>query len=134
LAKFVDSNIFIYHIDKNPVFGETYQKILQRIESGEEAVTSTIVLEEIFIHVEQEYSSNDIPTVLHSILSYVPLRIVPYTIEDMLRAAEILEETGFMIDWDDAIIAAFMERSGIKEIYSNDHHFDKIPLVKRVFE
>jgi len=134
LAKFVDSNIFIYHIDKNPVFGETSQKILQRIESGEEAVTSTIVLEEIFIHVEQEYSSNDIPTVLHSILSYVPLRIVPYTIEDMLRAAEILEETGFMIDWDDAIIAAFMERSGIKEIYSNDHHFDKIPLVKRVFE
>lgn len=134
MAKFVDSNIFIYHIDKNPVFGETSQKILQRIESGEEAVTSTIVLEEIFIHVEQEYSSNDIPTVLHSILSYVPLRIVPYTIEDMLRAAEILEETGFMIDWDDAIIAAFMERSGIKEIYSNDHHFDKIPLVKRVFE
>jgi predicted nucleic acid-binding protein len=134
LVRFIDSNVFIYHIDRNPVFGGTSREILQRVERGEETVTSTLVLEEVFIHVEQEYSPQDIPSVLYSILSYVPLRIIPYTVEDMLRATEILGEAGFTVDWDDAIIAAVMERLGIKEIYSNDHHFDKIPSVKRIFE
>jgi len=134
LVRFIDSNVFIYHIDRNPVFGEISQKILQRVEKGEETVTSTLVLEEVFIHVEQEYSAQDIPTVLHSILSYVPLRIVPYMVEDMLRAVEILGDAGFTVDWDDAVIAAIMERLGTKEIYSNDYHFDKIPSVRRVFE
>ncbi|MEM3041145.1 MAG: type II toxin-antitoxin system VapC family toxin [Nitrososphaerota archaeon] len=134
MVRFIDSNIFIYHIDRNPVFGEASQKILQRVESGEEAVSSTLVLEEVFIHVEQEYSARDIPSVLYSILSYVNLRIVPYTVEDMLRAAEILEDAGFALDWDDAIIAAVMERFGLKEIYSNDRHFDRVPSIRRVFE
>ena len=132
--RFIDSNVFIYNIDRNPVFGETSKKILQRVEEDEEAVTSTLVLEEVFIHVEQEYSAKDIPTVLHSVLSYVNLRIVPYSVEDMLRAVEILKDSDFTLDWDDAIMAAVMERLGIGEIYSNDHHFDKIPSVRRIFE
>lgn len=134
MVRFIDSNVFIYHIDKNPVFGETSKRILQRVERGEETVSSTLVLEEVLIHVEQEYSVREIRTVLYSILSYVNLRIVPYTVEDMLRAIEILGDVDFTVDWDDAVIAAVMERLGIKEIYSNDHHFDRIPLVKRVFE
>lgn len=134
MVRFVDSNIFIYHIDRNPAFGETAREILLRIEGGEEAVTSTLVLEEVFIHVEQEYSARDIPTVLHSILSYTSLKIVPYTVEDMLRAVEILQDSGFTVDWDDAVIAAVMERLEIEDIYSNDHHFDRIPLIKRLFQ
>jgi len=134
LVRFVDSNVFIYHIDRNPVFGETVKHILLRIERGEEAVTSTLVLEEVFVHVEQEYSAKDIPMVLHSILSYVHLKVIPYTVEDVLRAAEILREIDFAVDWDDAIIAATMERLGVIEIYSNDHHFDRISSIKRVFQ
>ena len=105
-----------------------------RVERGEEAVTSTLVLEEVFIHVEQEYSVGDIPTVLHSIVSYAPLRIVPYGIEDMLRAVEILRDVDFGVDWDDALIVATMERYKVKEVYSNDRHFDRIPWIKRVFQ
>ncbi len=134
MTRFIDSNVFIYHIDRNPTFGKVSQKILQRVEEGEETVTSTLVLEEILIHVEQEYSAQDIPTVLHSILSYVNLRIVPYAVEDMLRAIEVLKGTDFTVDWDDALIVAVMERFGVREVYSNDHHFDRIPSVKRVFE
>lgn len=131
--RFVDSNVFIYHIDRNPTFGETARKILLRIEKGEEAVSSTLVIEEVLIHVEQEYSAEKIPIVLQAILSYTNLKIVPYDVEDMLRASEILKSLNFTIDWDDAIIIALMERLGIKEIYSNDHHFDKISSIKRIF-
>jgi len=134
LVRFVDSNVFIYHIDRNPKFGEIAREILLRIERGEEAVASTLVLEEVFVHVEQEYSVRDIPIVLHSILSYAPLRIVPYEVEDMLRAVEILGDVGYDMDWDDAVIVATMERYKIKDIYSNDSHFDRIPWIKRVFQ
>jgi len=72
-----------------------------------------LVLEEVFVHVEQEYSAKDVPMVLHPILSYVHLKVVPYTVEDLLRAAEILTVIDFAIDWDDAIIIATMERLGI---------------------
>jgi len=134
MVRFVDSNIFIYHIDRNPAFGEVSKAILQRIENGEEAFTTTLVMEEVIIHVEQEYSPRDIPAVIRSILSYTSLRIIPYAIDDMLRAGEILENTNFTVDWDDALIAAVMGKLGIIEIYSNDHHFDKISSLKRIFE
>jgi predicted nucleic acid-binding protein len=133
LVRFVDTNIFIYHMDRNPVFGEKAREVLLRIEGGEEAVTSTLVLEELFIHVEQEYSFRDIPKVLHSILSYDSLQVYSYTVEDMLKAIEILQDTKYAMDWDDAVIVAVMKRLGIEEIYSNDHHFDGVPSIKRVF-
>lgn len=134
MVRFLDSNVFIYHINRNPKFGGIAREILLRVERGEEAITSTLVLEEVFIHVEQEYSSRDIPTVLHSIVSYAPLRIVSYGIEDMLRAVEILRDVDFSVDWDDAVIVATMERYKVKEVYSNDRHFDRIPWIKRVFQ
>ncbi|MEM2905196.1 MAG: PIN domain-containing protein [Candidatus Bathyarchaeia archaeon] len=54
MVRYVNSNVFIYHIDRNQTFGETARDILLRIEAGEEALTSTLVLEEALIHVEQE--------------------------------------------------------------------------------
>ena len=35
--------------------------------------------------------------------------------------------------WDDIVIAAQMKKLNIKEIYSNDKDFDKIPWIKRIF-
>ena len=134
MVRFVDSNVFTYRIDKNPTFCGVSKTILQRIENGEEAFTTTLVIEEVINHFEQEYSPKDIPTAIHSILSYTSLRIVPYAIDDMLRAGEILKNTNFSVDWDDAIIAAVMERLEVTAIYSNDRHFDRIPHLKRVFE
>jgi len=58
-----------------------------------------LVLEEVFVHVEQEYSVKDIPIVLYSIVSYASLRIVPYEVGDMLRAVEILGEVNYDMDW-----------------------------------
>lgn len=52
----------------------------------------------------------------------------------MLRAVEILDKINFEVDWDDAVIAATMERLEINEIYSNDRHFNKILGIKRVFD
>ncbi|MEM2905195.1 MAG: hypothetical protein QW587_05605 [Candidatus Bathyarchaeia archaeon] len=45
----------------------------------------------------------------------------------------LLEANDFTVDCD-AVIAAVMERLEIEEVYSNDHHFDRVPSVKRVLQ
>ena len=42
--RFIDTNIFIYVAKNHPQFGETSATILERVEAGEKAVTSTLVL------------------------------------------------------------------------------------------
>lgn len=134
MTRFIDSNIFIYVLTQDPQYYEKARTILERIEKGEEAVTSTLVLEEIFVFLEGRKASQKIPKVLDSIRSYSTLRIEPYFIEDMVSAISLLKNLEFKIDWDDALIATSMKRIGLNEIYSNDAHFDIIPNIKRTFQ
>lgn len=46
MARFVDSNVFLYVMREAPKHGEAARGILARIEAGEEAVTSTVKTEE----------------------------------------------------------------------------------------
>jgi len=134
MTRFIDSNIFIYVLTKDPQHYEKGRAILERIEKGEEGVTSTLVLEEIFVFLEGRKVPQKIPKVFDSIRSYSTLRIEPYFIEDMTSAISLLKSLEFKIDWDDAIIATSMERIRLDEICSNDTHFDIIPHIKRVFQ
>lgn len=45
--RFVDTNVFVYALTAHPTFGQASKRILERIENGEEAATSTLVLLEI---------------------------------------------------------------------------------------
>jgi len=134
MTRFIDSNIFIYVLTQDPQHYEKARAILERIEKGEEAVTSSLVLEEVFVFLEGRKAAQKIPKVFDSIRSYSTLRIEPYFIEDMASAISLLKSLAFKIDWDDALIAASMKRIGSDEIYSNDTHFDIIPHIKRVFQ
>jgi len=39
--RFVDSNVFIYHLAADPAYGRKAKTIIEKIESGEKTVTST---------------------------------------------------------------------------------------------
>ena len=45
--RFIDTNVFIYTITAHPKFGTIAKGILERVEKGEAAVTSTLVLCEV---------------------------------------------------------------------------------------
>jgi len=47
MKRFVGTNVFIYSATNHPQFGENARRILERIEQGERAVTSTQVLCEV---------------------------------------------------------------------------------------
>lgn len=133
--RFVDSNIFIYVLANDPRYGDTSLKILRRIEKGEEAAISTLVITQVCSYLRWRKRVDIIPTFLKLIRSLVTLRKIQTSFEDFILASKLIEK--YNLDWgmwDDLVITVQMQRYKINEIYSNDKDFDRIPGVKRIFK
>ncbi len=132
MTRFVDSNVFIYALTAHPHFGKTAKNILERIEKGEAAVTSTLVLCEIAWVLETMGRQGDIKPTLEKILSYKTLEVVDFNEDDLLMGASNMAAEN--IDFNDGVNLALMMRLGVSEVYSNDQkHLGKLELLKLVF-
>jgi len=130
---FVDTNIFIYTLTEHPRFGKTAKNILERIQKGEKAITSTLVLCEVAWVLEAMGRQGDIKSVLEKIMSYRTLEIVSYTQDDLLVGANNMATEN--IDFNDGVNLALMMRLGISEIYTNDQkHMGKLEYLELIFE
>jgi len=133
VTRFVDANVFIYTLTAHPRFGKVARSILERIEEGESAVTSTLVLCEVAWVLEAMGRQGDIKPTLEKILSYRSLEVVDLSSDDLLMGANNMSSQG--IDFNDGVNFVLMMRLGISEVYSNDQkHLGKLDLIKLVFE
>ena len=133
MKRFVDTNVFVYALTGHPKFGETARTILQRIEAGETALTSTLVLCEIAWVLEAMGKQSEIKPTLEKILSYASLEIVGFDTDDMLTGARNM--LTYHLDFNDGVNVAIMERNGISEVYSNDKkHLGKVDFLKLIFK
>jgi predicted nucleic acid-binding protein len=131
--RFVDTNVFVYVITAHPAFGPAARRILERIEAGEEALTSTLVLCEVAWVLEAMGRQGDISPTMEKILSYESLRVADFGAEDLLMGSVNL--TNYRIDFNDGVNLAVMERNGVKEVYSNDErHLGRVDSLRLVFE
>jgi predicted nucleic acid-binding protein len=131
--RFVDTNVFIYVITAHPAFGPAARRILERIEVGEEALTSTLVLCEVAWVLEAMGRQGDINPTIEKILSYESLRVADFGAEDLVIGSVNL--TNYRIDFNDGVNLAVMERNGVKEVYSNDErHLGRVDSLRLVFE
>lgn len=133
MMRFVDTNVFVYCITDHPRFGETSTRILKRIEKGEKAATSTLVLCEVSWVLEAMGNQNAIKSCLEQIMSYQDLRIEVFDSDDLLVGANNMALFG--LDFNDGVNLSIMTRLGISEVYSNDQrHLGKVDFLKLVFE
>jgi predicted nucleic acid-binding protein len=131
--RFVDTNVFIYVITAHPAFGPAARRILEKIEAGEEALTSTLVLCEVAWVLEAMGRQGDISSTIEKILSYESLRVTDFGAEDLVMGSVNL--TNYRIDFNDGVNIAVMERNGVKEVYSNDErHLGRVDSLRLVFE
>ncbi len=131
--RFVDTNVFIYAVTAHPRFGETARLILERIERGEEAATSTLVLCEVAWVLEVMGKQGLVKTVLEKILSYGKLRILGFGEEELLTGAGNMATS--RLDFNDGVNVAVMYREGIQEAYSNDSkHLGRADGIRLIFE
>ena len=131
---FVDSNVFVYHLAADPIYGQTAKSLLEKIEGGEKCATSTLVIVQVCSYLKRKGRQIVIPLFLSMLKRLTSLEKVETHILDFEEARSIQSELKLPWSmWDDIVIAAQMKRLNLKEIYSNDNDFDKIPWVKRVF-
>jgi len=131
--RFIDANVFIYILVKSPKEAyETSKQILKRIENGEEALTSTAVIQEVVDWLEYNNRKREVESFIIAINSYLTMNKINTTWDDMLTALDDMEkhDMGFV----DALTLQTMKKNNIKEIYSNDRDFDRIKWIKRIWE
>lgn len=131
--RFVDTNVFIYAMTGHPEFGETARAILERIEKGENAFTSTLVLCEVAWVLEAMGRQADIKPTLEKILSYNTLEIIGFDEDDLLVGAQ--NTTKYRLDFNDGVNLAIMMKTGLTDAYTNDtRHLGSIDFLKLYFE
>jgi len=131
--RFVDTNVFIYAATAHPRFGEIARSILERIEGGEVALTSTLVLCEVAWVLEAMGRQGDIKSTLEKILSYESLEVVEFSGDDLLMGANNMVVHN--VDFNDGVNVAIMMRMGVSEAYSNDYkHLGRLDFLKLIFD
>jgi len=132
VARFVDTNIFIYALTAHPIFGKTAKKILERIEKGEPAITSTLVMCEVAWVLEAMGKQGDIKPALEKMMAYKTLEVMSFNGDDLLVGANNMNSEN--LDFNDGVNLALMMRLGVTEAYSNDQkHFGKVDFLKLIF-
>ena len=125
--RYVDVNVFVYWLGDDPVFGDAATGIIERIEKGERAATSSIT--PWLTHVAlvsaaaQNYSEERL---VENFRELTFLRVEPLAVGDYEKAVGAMHLYG--LDLEDGLHFALAERLKIKEVYTNDRDFEKTPL------
>jgi predicted nucleic acid-binding protein len=123
----IDSNVFIYVLFADPLYGERAKKLLQ-IADNEDAYTSTLVISQVLAHLNRRKRTDVIPIFVNYI-QQSGIRVVETNWEDIINGLKFLQIRGLSYKlWDDAIILYQMKRLGIDVIYSNDKDFDLLQI------
>lgn len=133
--RFIDANVFVYLLSADPRYSAKALEVLEAAEKGlYEAYTSTLPVSQVLAHLERRRRHRALRLFL-DYLEESPITVVETTWRDFLEARSLAEEHGLPLHsmWDDLVIAAQMKRLGVEEIYSNDHDFDRVPGIRRLF-
>jgi len=131
--RFVDANVFIHVLVKSPEKDyQISQRILRRIENGEETATSLAVIQEVVDWLEYNNRKKEARSFLTAANSYLTMNKLNTTWNDFLTALDDMDEHN--IDFVDALTLQTMKKNKINEIYSNDKDFDRVKSIERIWE
>ena len=132
--RFIDSNVFVYHLTADPHYGRRATAILESVENGEETITSTLPIAQVCGYLRWKKKEKVIPLFLDLVRGLTSLKKVETQFIDFVLATDL--QKGLRLSWktwDDLVIWAQMKRLGSNEIYSRDADFDSIPQINRIF-
>ena len=132
MRKFLDTNIFLRYLTKDDE-EKAYKvlDLLKKIERGEEkAITSSLVIFELIFTLQKYYklSKEEIRDLVLPLINLRGLKL-PYKAV-FEKALETFPNTN--VSFVDLFNYFFMIYLEVKEIYSYDEDFDKLPEVKRL--
>lgn len=125
---YIDANIFIFAQINTGREGEFARTILERISRGEQAITSTLTMDEV-LWVLRRYEVEDMRGILEDIYGLSGLKIVSVDPLVPLKALEFIER--YDLKPRDSFHLAVMESHGTKNIVSTDVDFDRVEGINR---
>ncbi len=130
--RFIDANVFIYAIlrprrqltERERKIKTIAKRILERIDKGEEVVTSVVHLSEVANILEDIVGINFTTSFIRDLLLKENIRVEKVTMEDYLESTLLAREK--LISINDALAYIIMKRKKINEIYTFDKHFKRL--------
>ena len=130
--RFIDTNLFLrYFTRDDEKKANDVLVLLKRVERNEEKVTtSPLMIFELVFTLESYYKvpRREIKELLQPLFNLRGLRL---DFRDVFESALELYSQG-KLSFVDAFNACFMQKRGIREIYSFDEDFDRVEGIKRV--
>ncbi len=127
---YIDSNIFIFASTDQDILGESCQKILDMIESGEiQAASSLLVLDEV-IWVLKKNLGREVAIKISKATLSLPIKWIDVSKSIMIETIDSFQK--YNLDPRDCLHLASMKNSGITTIISEDTDFDKVKSIKRI--
>lgn len=132
--RFVDSNVFIYAVLKprraltsgEKKIKQASKAILERINQGEQVITSTVHLSEVANILEDAANQALAIKFIIGLMSRSNIVVATVTREQYLLAAIMAEEKHVSVN--DALAYVIMRQEQITEIYTFDQHFRNLPV------
>ncbi len=138
--RFVDASVFVHaylkprrHLsDAESGIKESARRIVTRVNSGEEVMTTVVHLAEVANILEDYMPLGEALAVEEALLFKATIVVAPVSREDYHAALQ--EAKDEQIGLTDALAFTSMKESGVSEIYSFDKDFDRIGGVRRISE
>jgi len=136
--RFIDSNVFIHAYIKpkrmlqehERLIKESAKEIIQRVNDGEEVLTTVIHLGEMANLLENFMRHYAALRVIRGILLKENIEVIEVSPEDYLSALPLAEEYG--VSLNDALAYIVMRERDMREIYSFDKDFDRFTDIVRI--
>lgn len=131
---FLDANIFIRYLTRDdPTKVQACLELLQRVQAGEQATTSEVILAEVAYVLSSprlyKLSHADVSARLRPLLL---LRGLQFPNKRRVLRALDLYGTHPQLDFEDCLTAAQIEQQGIDTLIRYDRGFDRLAVVKRL--
>ena len=131
---FVDSNVPMYLIGKeHPHREDAVRALAELVRQNEPLVSSAEVVQEILHRYHAIRRREFIQPAIRLLVDLTEGEIFPVTLNDTLRAGELLISSP-EISSRDAVHLAVMESRGVSTVLSFDRGFDRVPGVRRIPE
>jgi predicted nucleic acid-binding protein len=130
---FVDTNIFIRHLTgDDPIKAQACYELFKRAATDTITLTTTeaVIAEVVFVLSSKRLYN--LPRQRIRELLYPLLNLKGFQLPQrptLFRALDLYEL--YNLDFEDTLVIAHMERQNLKDMYSYDRGFDKIPEIIR---
>lgn len=128
---FLDTNVFLYAAGRAHPEQEACADLLRRVADGKlDATTNSEVVQEILYVLVRRGQRDDAITLARHVSALFP-DLLPVTGQDMDRACDLVARYP-KLPVRDAVHAATMIGSGLKQLVSVDEDFDQVREIRRV--